>query len=98
MYRKVAWEVPNPAYLFSRYRVGRKQQKQRHKILDTGHIRDAAHRVMLMFDLAEMMTNLAKPRAAEFIHKRKMGRATANFEAADRHLTCDINDSTTPQA
>ena len=69
--------------------------------LDTGHIRDAAHRVMLMFDLAENDDQLSEAYEQAGIVYMGMGRweeAQVNFEAADRHLTCDINDSTTAQA
>ena len=69
--------------------------------LNTGHIRDAAHRVMLMFDLAENDDQLSEAYEQAGIVYMGMGRweeAQVNFEAADRHLTCDINDSTTAQA
>ena len=68
--------------------------------LDTGQIRDASHRVMLMFDLAENDDQLCETYEQAGIVYMGMGRweeAQVNFEAADRHLNCDINDPTTPQ-
>jgi len=68
--------------------------------LDTGHVRDAAHRVMMMFDLASNDMELATTYEQAGIVYMGMGRweeAQANFEAADRHIPEDIDHPNTPQ-
>lgn len=68
--------------------------------LDTGHVRDAAHRVMMMFDLASNDMELATTYEQAGIVYMGMGRweeAQANFEAADRHIPEDIDHPSTPQ-
>ena len=68
--------------------------------LDTGHIRDAAHRVMMMFDLASSDIELSTTYEQAGIVYMGMGRweeAQANFEAADRHIPEDIDHPDTPQ-
>ena len=68
--------------------------------LDTGHVRDAAHRVMMMFDLAKNDVELSTTYEQAGIVYMGMGRweeAQANFEAADRHIPEDIDHSDTPQ-
>ena len=68
--------------------------------LDTGHVRDAAHRVMMMFDLASSDAELSTTYEQAGIVYMGMGRweeAQANFEAADRHIPYDIDDPDTSQ-
>ena len=68
--------------------------------LDTGHVRDAAHRVMVMFDLASDDIELSTTYEQAGIVYMGMGRweeAQANFEAADRHIPEDIDHPDTPQ-
>ncbi len=68
--------------------------------LDTGHLRDAAHRVMMMFDLASNDIELSTTYEQAGIIYMGMGRweeAQANLEAADRHIPEDIDHPNTPQ-
>ena len=68
--------------------------------LDTGHVRDAAHRVMMMFDLANNDIELSTTYEQAGIVYMGMGRweeAQANFEAADRHIPEDIDNPDTSQ-
>ena len=74
--------------------------REAQNFLDTGHVRDAAHRVMMMFDLASNDMELSTTYELAGIVYMGMGRweeAQANFEAADRHIPEDIDHSKTPQ-
>ena len=87
--------VPNTALDYEAAKI------EAQNFLDTGHIREAAHRVMLMFDLAESDDQLCEAYEQAGIVYMGMGRweeAQVNFEAADRHLNCDINNSKTSQS
>jgi len=68
--------------------------------LDSGHIRDAAHSVMAMFDLADNDEQRCAAYEQAGIVYMGLGRweeAQVNFEAADAQLRCDIDASDTPQ-
>lgn len=75
-------------------------KREAQDFLDTGHVRDAAHRVMMMFDLASNDMELSTTYELAGIVYMGMGRweeAQANFEAADRHIPEDIDHPKTPQ-
>ena len=68
--------------------------------LDSGHIREAAHNVMTMFDLAQNDEQLCRVYELAGIVYMGMGRweeAQVNFEAADAHLCCDVDDPSISQ-
>ncbi|MEC7984576.1 MAG: hypothetical protein VX278_05400 [Myxococcota bacterium] len=69
--------------------------------LDSGRIRDAAHNVMAMFDLAETDEQLCETYEQAGIVYMGLGRweeAQVNFEAADAHLDYNIDDPKTPDS
>ena len=75
-------------------------QREAKNHLDSGRVRDAAHSVMAMFDLAETDEQLCDAYEQAGIVYMGLGRweeAQVNFEAADTHLTCDIDNPATPQ-
>lgn len=68
--------------------------------LDIGRIRDAAHNVMAMFDLAITDDELCSAYEQAGIVYMGLGRweeAQVNFEAADGHLQCNLDDPKTKQ-
>ena len=68
--------------------------------LDSGKIREAAYGVMAMFDLAETDLQLCDAYEQAGIVYMGLGRweeAQVNFEAADNHLQCNLDDPATEQ-
>ena len=75
-------------------------KREAQDFLDTGHVREAAYRVMMMFDLASDDIQLSTTYEHAGIVYMGMGRweeAQANFEAADRHIPEDIDHPNTTQ-
>ena len=68
--------------------------------LDSGRLRQAAYGVMAMFDLATDDQQLCDAYEQAGILYMGLGRweeAQVNFEAADSHLNCNVDDARTPQ-
>ena len=68
--------------------------------LDSGRLREAAYGVMAMFDLAiddEQLCDSYEQAGILYMGLGRWEEAQVNFEAADAHLKCNVDDPTLPQ-